>query len=554
MVCCGEQVLATTTLLRDGTIVDGRGTTAFEGHLLIEDDRIRDVLRRGEELPSADVTIEAEGCVISPGFIDMHSHADWLLPQEDHAENMRVFVEQGVTTVVAGNCGFSPAPLSSESSRLLDASLGGLIADKPLDYSWRSMEAFLDRLERARPLLNIAELVGHATVRLATAETRRGQMTPDETTRCLQEVRRSLEEGACGLSFGLGYDPGMYSPLEELEAFCRVAAEADKPVTVHLKALSRLSPTYPATTFKAHNLLALREMIEVARKVGAKLQLSHFIFVGRRSWPTAEKAIGMVEQARREGVDLMIDAFPYTCGNTTVNVLLPYWFLAMDTDRYGSRWVRARLKAELEIGFALVGFSYKDFQVMDAAIQDTEELNGLTVDQIARRWRMSPFNAMLALSEQSGGEASVLFHAYSGEPGQEEVLEAVLSHDLCLFETDALMKRRGYPNPAALGTFPRILGPFVRDRKLFGLENAIQRMTLASARRFGLDDRGVLDEGKAADVVVFDPQKVSDSPSSGAQPAGHPRGIRDVFINGAHVVQGGHLVEGPRAGKVLRTH
>jgi N-acyl-D-amino-acid deacylase len=542
----------TTLLVRGGRILDGTGAPAFDGDLLIEEDRIRDLLRPGDGPASADQVIEADGCAVAPGFIDMHSHADWVLPLADCDDLAAAFLEQGITTVVAGNCGFSPAPIRPDALGRLENSLASMLADQPFEYLWRSMDEFLTQVDKNGPPLNLAELVGHASLRAAAAETARGAMRSDELQSCLDQTRRALDEGAFGLSFGLGYDPGMYSPLEELEAFCRVAVEADRPVTVHLKALSAISPTYPVTYLKPHNLRALREMLEVARASGARLQLSHFIFVGRRSWPTVGRALEMVEQARSEGVDVMIDAFPYTCGNTTINAPFPYWFLARLPDGYHSRLARARLRAELELGFRLVGFIYQDFQVMDTAIEGEEELDGLTIAEIARRRNARPFDVMLDLSERSRGGTLMLFHAYSGEPDREEALEAVLSHDLCLFETDAAVKSTGYPNPASLGTFPRILGRFVRERGLFGLEDAIRRMTSASAERFGIGDRGVLARGKAADLVIFDPAAVSDSPPVFARPAARPRGIRHVFVNGRQVVRDSRFVKGSPAGRVLR--
>jgi N-acyl-D-amino-acid deacylase len=344
----------------------------------------------------------------------------------------------------------------------------------------------------------------------------------------------------------------MYSPLEEIEAFCEVAKESDRPVTVHIKALSRISPCYPASYLKPHNLRALREILDIARKTGIRLQLSHFIFVGRRTWPTADACLSMVDEARRDGVDVMIDAFPYTCGNTTVNVVLPYWFLATLPDGYKNRWARARLRAEIEIAYRLLGFSYRDYQVMDAAVTGWEDLNGLNIEQIGRKWNTSSFNALLKLCEESGGMALVLIHSYSGAPGNEGPLESALTHEACLFETDAVVHSTGYPNPAAVGTFPKILGSFVRDRGLLSLEGAINRMTLASADRFGLQGRGALLPGRYADVVVFDPQAVSDTPPTGAQPAGRPKGILHVFTNGTHIVKDGSYVPGARAGRVLR--
>ena len=540
----------TTTLIQGGTIIDGTGGPAAAGSLMIDGDRIAAVIPAGQPTPPAAAVLDAHGLAVAPGFIDMHSHADWVLPADDHPEVLHCLVEQGVTTVVAGNCGISPAPVTPESIGRIET-LATIAMASPLDYRWRTMAEFRQAVEQGRPLVNLAELAGHAALRYAEADTARGPMTAAALSRCLDAARRALDQGACGLSFGLGYDPGMYSPVAEIEAFCRVAAAAGKPVTVHLKALSRLSPCYPLLMPRAHNVQALAEMLGIARRTGVKLQLSHFIFVGRRSWPTAERCLRMVADARRDGVDVMVDAFPFTCGNTTILAPIPYWFLADLPAAYHRPAARLRLRAELAAGFRLVGFGYDDFQVMDAAVPGLEDLDGLRITEVAARWRCSPFAAMLTLAEKSSGATLMLFHTYSGAPGQEAVIEEVLKSDGCLFETDTVVKKTGYPNPAALGAFPKVLGDFVRRRHLFSLETAVHRMTGASAVRFGLTDTGILAPGKRADVTIFDPAVVADTPGAGGRPPGKPVGIRHVFVNGQAVVRDGAMIAGIRAGRVL---
>jgi N-acyl-D-amino-acid deacylase len=319
-----------------------------------------------------------------------------------------------------------------------------------------------------------------------------------------------------------------------------------------MKALSRISPTYPPTDLKPHNIRALTEIIRIARNTGVRLQLSHLIFVGRNTWSTADRCIQIIENEKARGMDIRFDAFPYTFGNTTINAFLPSWFLSKLPDAYQNRWNKMMLRAELLLGFKLVGFSYQDFQIMDAGVEKWQELNGYRIIDIARKWGLSPFETVLKLSQESNGQTVVLFHSYSGEPGQETVLENVLKHDLCLFETDALTRFGGYPNPAGLGTFPKILGEYVRNRKLFSMENAIQRMTSASAERFGIQDRGVLSAGKKADLVIFDPAIIDETPAKDHNPAGRPKGISHVIINGTQVVKNGEYQKGVRAGEVLR--
>lgn len=540
-----------TLLLKNGTIIDGSGRKAFKGHVLIHGDRIKAV-KANDGFPEADTEIDARGKVISPGFIDMHSHSDWVLPREDHELAMKCLPEQGITTIIGGNCGFSPAPISENMRQLLGMSHFKLMNDRPLDYRWESFENYLECIEKARPIVNTAHQAGHASLRLGQAELHRRSLSRDEMKECLKALEESFDQGACGLSCGLGYEPGMYASLEELESFCRAAAKAGKPVTVHLKALSRISPTYSPAYVKPHNVRALKEMIEIGRKTGVRLQLSHMIFVGRNSWPTAEKCLRIIEDERARGQDIKFDAFPYTFGNTTINAVLPYWFLSRLPQAYQSQWARNVLRAELKLGFSLVGFSYRDFQVMDAGNGHWQDLNGYRVVDVARRWKLSPFETVLKLSEDSQGQAVVLFHAYSGEPGREKVLDDVLKNDLCLFETDALTRYGGYPNPAALGTFPKILGQYVRERGLFSMENAIRRMTFDSADRFGIRDRGMLTAGKKADVVIFDPETIDETPAKGHHPAGRPKGIAHVFINGQHAVKNGEYLENLRAGEVIR--
>ena len=310
-----------SVLLKNGLVIDGTGGASFHGHVLMTDGKIGSVYKENDGIPHAEIVMDVTGCAIAPGFIDMHSHSDWILPLEDHPQLLKCMPEQGVTTLVAGNCGFSPAPAGMGEHQDLIGALRPLL-HKPFELSWRSMGEFLDTLEKTGPVVNVAQLVGHATLRNATVGRQRGTMTAHELERCLKDLRSSLDEGACGFSLGLGYDPGMYSPIEEIEAFCSATADTGKPVTVHLKALSTLSPTYPITCLRHHNIRAIEEMIRIARKTGVKLQISHFVFVGRRSWPTGEKGIGLIDAARKRGMDVMIDAFPYTFGNSTINVII----------------------------------------------------------------------------------------------------------------------------------------------------------------------------------------------------------------------------------------
>jgi len=541
----------TTTLFKNGTIIDGTGRPAIVGSVLVENNQISDIIAATTEVPAADRVVDAEGLVIAPGFIDMHSHADWVLPWEEHPRVLKCLVEQGITTVVAGNCGISPAPMTAAAVARTEI-LATIVKAGPFEYRWESMDEYLGHIEENGTIVNLAELVGHAAVRYVTSKIDRGEMPAADLDDSLANTRRALDEGACGLSFGLGYDPGMFSSQGELAAFCKTAAQVGKPVTIHLKALSKLSPCYPLTSLSAHNVRALKEAISLAEETGMQLQLSHFIFVGRNSWSTADECLELVEDTRLRGLDVMVDAFPYTCGNTTILAPIPFWFLEKIPGAFASPFLRARLKIELALGFKLVGFGYEDFQVMDAALEEHADINGLRLPAIARQWGCSPFEAMMQLAEKSNGATLMLFHTYSGDSENETALEEVLAKDYCLFETDALVKAAGFPNPAGVGTFPRILGTYVREKNLFSLENAVHRMTGASAERFGLRDTGTLLKGKAADIVCFDPEAVGYNYDDPEEPSEKPEGIVHVFMNGQQVVRDGVYISDVKAGRVLR--
>ena len=298
------------TLLRGGRIINGTGKRAFNGHVLIEGSNIKAVLDEQEALPTADRVIDVDGYTVSPGFINVHCHSDCLLPLNYHEKLLSCLLEQGITTIVGGNCGVSPAPVSDETIQLMNDIVW---IGRPLKYEWRSMSEFLDKIKDKKPVLNLAQLVGHTTARVSTVGMKLGALAPDELDVCLDKVKRSLNEGACGLSFGLGYDPARSAPNIEIERFAKIAAQAGKPVAVHLKAYSKKSAEYPSGT-QPHILRALAEMIDIARRTGVSLQVSHFMLIFKKTWPLIEDCIVMIERARKAGIDIMMDAFPYTYG------------------------------------------------------------------------------------------------------------------------------------------------------------------------------------------------------------------------------------------------
>jgi N-acyl-D-amino-acid deacylase len=532
-----------------GTVIDGSGASGRRADVAVAGERITAV---GElaDLPAAN-TLDCRGRVVAPGFIDIHSHADFLLPDRAHGALVEPFVRQGVTTVVTGNCGFSPAPISARS-REAARSASRLISDGSVEPDWPSMGAFLGALEDGGVALNVAQLVGHGTVRSAVTGTLETKApTPDELRAMERLVDEALDAGCIGISTGLGYAPGIFSGEEELVAFARMASRRDRLFTSHLKAYSAVSGVYAHDPKEeAHNLTAIREILRVGRAAEARLQISHLIFVGRTTWPNHGEALREIEAAHAAGLDVAFDAFPYTAGNTTCAVIFPAALLPRLEAVLEDPEQLAGLTRFSEVAFAAVGFGLDDIQLMHCDVPEWNHLDGLRVPEAAARVGMAPFEFYARLTVASRRNARVLNHGYSGDRGEEEALRAVLAHPLCTIETDTILTRAGHQNPASFGTFPRVLSRCVREG-LFSLPEAVRRMTGAAAERLGWRERGLVRQGHAADLVVFDPERIADRATFEA-PSRAPEGIDDVFVNGCPVLRGGRYDAEAQAGSVLR--
>ncbi len=535
--------------LQGGRVIDGTGAPAFSADVAVDRGAIRAVGDLRDV--SAAHTIDCRGSIIAPGFIDIHSHSDWLVPGRDCAALVEPFLRQGMTTLVGGNCGFSPAPVSARSRDAARAS-SLLIVDEPVEPVWETMSDFLDGLEETGVPLNVAELVGHGAVRAAvTGPLEPAAPSDDELAEMERLTRAALDAGCVGVSTGLGYPPGIFAELRELAAFARFAADGGGLFTSHVKAYSCVSPIYQSDPAEMpHNIAALREVMRAAREGGARLQLSHLIFVGRRTWATCADAIAAIESERDAGLDVAFDAFPYTAGNTTASVLFPPEMLPHLETILQDPEAMEGVKALGRAVFDQIGFFLEDIQIMNANAARFDAYNGLFVGDAAARAGMDVWEFYARMVVESGRNARVLNHTYSGHEGDEDALRAVLAHPLCSIETDTFVTARGHQNPASYGTFPRVLHTYVREG-LFDLEEAVRKMTGAPAERLGWRDRGVVRAGAAADLVVFDPGRLRDT-ATFAAPDQFPTGIEHVFVGGVHVVDGDVYHADARAGRVLR--
>ncbi len=544
-------------LIKGGTVVDGSGEPAYKGSVAVKDEKIEAVLKseadsKAVEENSREV-VDAGGFTVCPGFIDMHSHADWILPLKEHPEILSPLVEQGITTVIGGNCGYSPAPLVPESlhNELVNLT-SEFLAERPISFEWGTMGAFLDHLEGKGLALNLAMLAGHGALRFSMFGHNYDYPGKEGLSAMVNLMEKALEDGAYGISLGLGYAPGIFSEIRELEEFAALAQSFGRLLTVHLKAYTRLSGAYPLKLFggEPHNLQALREALDMARRTGVKMQISHLLFVGTKTWPTAERGLQMIEEAAAD-LDIAFDSFPHTCGNTTVYIIYPTWFLNNIEHNFKNKAARRRLKLEVAFITRLLGFGLEDIQLLSGGHPEADRYNGMFFSEIARHMGSSVFDAYLKISELSSGKALCLMHKYNGAPGDEAVLHRVASHPLNLFETDAIIRKKGLQNPAAFGAFPRVIEHFHKNLGLLTLEETVHKMTAGSARRFGIEDRGEIKKGYFADLTLIDYNEVRDN-TSPADLERRPSGIKRVYINGSEVVRNGKAVPRPLAGRVLR--
>ena len=463
----------------------------------------------------------------------MHSHSDWVLPIADHGQILKPFLLQGVTTFVGGNCGFSVAPVMRESQRMLDES-GRLCAERKFDWEWDDVAGFAAHLKRQGLALNVAHLAGHGSIRLSVMGSDAGEPSPEQLRAMQAMVERAMADGAVGLSCGLGYFPGMIAKPAELAALARVAAAAGGVLTSHLRAYSERSLFFDSRT--PHNILAVREMATVAREAGVPLQVSHLIFVGRRTWKTVDDTIAEVERHKSDGVDIAFDTFPYTCGNTTIRVIFPAWAQTGLEGLLDSSdgW------AKLRDGFQpLKTFIADSVQLMWAVKPELSYLEGKFFGEIADELKLDPVDAYLTVTRESGTRARVLNHLYSGDDfGDEHALQEAMKHPLNLFEMDTILTSHGHHNPASFGTYPRILGHYVREMKLLTLEDAVHKATGMAAKRMRLGARGLVRPGYAADLVIFNPETIGCAADS-RTPTTAPVGIEHVMVNGTAVVASG---------------
>ncbi len=527
-------------LIKGGNVLDGTGNPWLRADIGIGGGKIK---RVGVISGQAKETIEASGFVVAPGFVDLHTHNDLTILAHPNAES---YVMQGVTTACVGNCGLSMAPVNPANLNLLKRYLSPfLVSDFDYGWQWKTLSEYYDRVEKQGVSQNLAPLVGQGTIRLAVKGFDSGEVSQDEMATMKQLLEQSLKEGAFGMSTGLIYPPGSYSTTEEVVELAGVLARYGALYATHMRN-------------EGDKLLeSLEEAVRIGEENGVAVEVSHHKAAGKANWGKVDATLRMMEQARKRGVEINCDVYPYTAGSTTITALLPAWAQEGGVERMLERLQDREARSLMKRGFVedtmegenLIKAAGWD-GILIGACPSNKEYEGKSLEQILRGKSEldDPYEGFFDWLLEIGGHSTmVLFHM------DESDVKTVMSSPLSSIISDAWVTAPGAggkPHPRVYGTFPRLLGKYVREEKTLSLEDAVRKVTSMSAGKLGLQNRGLVREGFWADIVVFAPDKVIDK-ATYDDPHQYPEGINYVIVNGEVVVEKGMLT-GARPGKVLK--
>jgi N-acyl-D-amino-acid deacylase len=522
--------------IEGATVIDGTGVAGGRADVGVRDEMIVAVGDLSRE--HAGTTLNAAGRVVAPGFIDMHSHSDWRLWANRRAESK---IRQGVTTEVVGNCGFSPAPVAAEFRD--DLRGFALYVPDGMTFAWPTFGDYLRAFDADGTALNVVHLVGHGTLRIAAMGFARRPPTGTELARIQRLMADAMDDGAWGISTGLIYAPGSYATTEEIVAVAGAAARARGFYASHIRGEG------------ATLLDAVGEAISVGREADMPVQVSHIKAAGRPNWGMVRQALALIDAARAEGLDVRADVYPYTASSTTLRTLLPDWALEGGVDamlkRLADPTERARVRAAVESPSAesLVNRVGWD-NVMISCCARRKDAEGRRLSEIGAARGLDPLDAALELIVDEKGRAYMILFQLD-----EADLRTALAHPHVMIGSDGSSLApygplaEGKPHPRSYGTFPRVLGEYVREQRTLSLATAVHKMTGLPAARLGLRDRGVVRAGARADLVVFDAGRVADR-ATYEDPHRYPDGIEHVVVNGRFVIKHGEHT-GSLPGRIL---
>lgn len=522
-------------IITGGVVYDGLGNPAKELDIAIKDDRI---VRIGEKLAGKKAAriIQANGMAVSPGFIDMHTHTDIGLLANPLAES---HIRQGITTEISGNCGSSPFPVADEVYEEMKKA----VKDKyDIDLDWRDINGFFRRLEEKGMALNYVTLLGQGDLRGKVVGFDDRPASPEQITRMKAILEENMKAGAWGLSTGLEYAPGSYATTEEIIELCHVVAANNGIYASHMRD-------------EGDTLLeAMDETVRIAREAGVSTQISHFKVAYPRNWHKIDAAIEKLDRAKEEGLPVMADRYPYIAGSTGLSLYFPLWARQGTTKDFIARLkdpsLDEKLRAHVREQGEKIG-SWENIVICSVATDRNRHLEGKNILEAAAEAGKDPYDFMRDLLIEEENQVNMISFMM-----KEENLQRILAHPLVSIGSDGSavapygVLHKGKPHPRFYGTFPRVLGKYVREEKIMSLPEAIRKMTSIPADKFGFSGRGRIGEGYYADLVIFDPGRVIDR-ATWEDPHQYPEGIEYVVVNGEIAVEGGETT-GALAGRILK--
>ena len=525
-----------SVLITGALVVDGSGSPGFHADVAVDAGRIVAI---GNDLPAAHRTIAADGLVLSPGFIDMHSHSDLqILVNPDHTAK----VSQGVTLEVLGQDGLSFAPIDDPTRAVVRRQIAGWNGEPDdFDFSWSTVAGYLDRLDQGIAC-NAAYLVPQGTLRMMVVGTSNRPATGAELARMQQLLADGLREGAVGMSSGLTYTPGMFASTDELVALCEVLASYGGYYAPHQRSYGKGA------------LEAYGEMVEVARRSGCALHLTHAVMNFGPNAGRGAELVAMIDKALASGVDVTTDTYPYLPGATTLAAILPSWTAEGGPDALLARLrdpsARERNTYELEqVGSDGCHGCVVDWDTIEIGGVRNPALSGAvgrTVAALAQRTGKPAADVFFEILLADDLATSILQHV-----GHEENVRAIMRHPSHTGGSDGILVG-GKPHPRSWGTFPRYLAHYVRELGVLDLADCVHHLTGRAARRLRLPDRGLVREGYAADLVLFDPATVRDA-ATFPEPRRQAEGIPYVFVNGVPVIDDAHRTAAVPGRAIRRT-
>lgn len=506
-------------ILKRGRVYDGLGQKPFSADIGISGQTIKEIGRISSSRGKA--VIDAKDLSVCPGFIDTHDHSDIGLLVNPRAES---HIRQGITTLVSGNCGSSPFPVPEE---IFEEQRENLREQFALELDWMDIKGFFSRLEEKGLACNYATFVGQGTIRGAAMGFNDRPPKPEELERMKLLVAENIKQGAIGLSSGLEYSPGSYAQPDEITELCRVVSQLGGMYASHMRDEGDFL------------LESLDETMDIAGRTGIRIQISHFKVAYPRNWHKINAALARLDEAKDKGIDLFCDRYPYTAGSTGLSFNFPLWARQGTTEEFLARLkdpsLENRLRAHILEREEKIG-AWDKVVITDVVTEKNKGFEGRSVQEGAQETGKDPFEFMRdLLIEEKNRVGMVIFMM------KEENLMKILAHPLVGIGCDGSamapygLLSQGKPHPRSYGTFPRVLGKYIRDEKIMPFEAMIKKMTSAAAEHFGFTGRGTLRVDHKADLVIFDEEHVIDK-ATWKDPHQYPEGIIYVIVNGTAVV------------------